>query len=87
MQEVAETCDLSGQTATPVVTDIVTPQLMSEDFVRERTSVSSPPTSVISYQRKLHLSLSELTVLSYRVTDESCLRQNLTELRAVVSAM
>jgi len=60
---------------------------MSEDLVRERTSVSSPPTSVISYQRQLRLSLSEPTALSYRVTYESWLRQNLTELRAVVSAM
>ena len=33
------------------------------------------------------LSLSGLTALSYRVTDESCLRRNLTELRAVGSAM
>jgi len=60
---------------------------MSEDLVRERTSVSSPPTSVISYQRQLRLSLSEPTALSCRVTYESWLRQNLTELRAVVSAM
>jgi len=66
-------------------------QCLQKDFVTadvwQRTSASSPPTNAVNYQRQLRLSLSELTALLYRVSDETCQRHNLTELCDVLTAM
>ena len=92
MSDVHQTCRLSDMNMESVVQN--EPQLSVQNVTEESsardpasTTVTTSSTDALNLQRHIRLSLSELSSLTYRVSDDVCLKQAVKTLLPILNEM